>query len=371
LDHNLQLVDFILELLKMNFKELKIGYVPYLPDLSQPADRRRFPFFAKSNHIPFEIADVNKSYDIILLTAPSNLSKWLIYKKKNPKTKFIFEIVDSLIFPSYIFSTLFKGLGRFLLGKESLLYLNYKSLIIRWFRLADIVVCSNTELKNSIEKWNKNVVISLDYLENEYKFLKKDFSINGKLKLLWEGQGVVLRHFLFYRDLFEQLDSFCELHVITSKKYPSFGNLKQDDVKKIIEQLPIKTIVHQWDFMKNTDVFRTCDCGIIPLNKRNLLGWHKPANKLISFWFSGLPTVVSDTPAYKEIMNKAGENLLCSDAKDWINKITFIKNMTAAERETLAKKNFEFVRLHYSNEALDKVWYQIFNQLIQINDRNI
>ena len=72
----------------MDFKKLKIGYVPYLPDLSQPGDRRRFPYFAKRNNVPFEIADKNKEYDIILLTAPANLSKWLLYKRKYPKTKF-------------------------------------------------------------------------------------------------------------------------------------------------------------------------------------------------------------------------------------------------------------------------------------------
>ena len=95
----------------MEFKKLKIGYVPYLPDLSQPADRRRFPYFAKRNNVQFEVADKNKPYDIILLTASSNLSGWLIYKKKHPKTKFIFEMVDSLIFSSNIFNTLFKGIG--------------------------------------------------------------------------------------------------------------------------------------------------------------------------------------------------------------------------------------------------------------------
>jgi hypothetical protein len=184
------------------------------------------------------------------------------------------------------------------------------------------------------------------------------------MKLLWEGQGVVLRHFLFYKDLFEQLNSFCELHIITSKKYPTYGNLKQDDVTKITEKLPIKTIVHQWDQVKNADIFQACDCGIIPLNKKNLLGWHKPANKLISFWFSGLPTVVSDTPAYKEIMNAAGQNLACSNINEWISKITFIKTMTPEERENFSKRNFEFVQLHYSNEALDKVWQEIFSHVI-------
>jgi len=50
----------------MDFKKLKIGYVPYLRDLSQPGDRRRFPYFAARNHILFEIADIRKNYDIIL-----------------------------------------------------------------------------------------------------------------------------------------------------------------------------------------------------------------------------------------------------------------------------------------------------------------
>ena len=48
----------------MDFKELKIGYVPYSSDLSQPADRRRFPLFAENNDITYEIADKNKIYDI-------------------------------------------------------------------------------------------------------------------------------------------------------------------------------------------------------------------------------------------------------------------------------------------------------------------
>jgi hypothetical protein len=154
------------------------------PDLSQPADRRRFPFFAKANDITFEIADISKTCDVILLTAPSNLSKWFIYKKKHPATKFIFEMVDSLIFPSDIFSMLFKGLGRFILRKETLLFINYKRLIFRWLKIADVEVCSSNELKRHVEKWNENVMVSLDYLQNEYKLFKKDYSINDKMKLL-------------------------------------------------------------------------------------------------------------------------------------------------------------------------------------------
>jgi glycosyltransferase involved in cell wall biosynthesis len=344
-------------------KNLKIGYVPYLPDLSQPADRRRFPFFAKSKNIPFEIADTSKVYDIILLTAPSNLSKWLIYKKKHPKTKFIFEMVDSLIFPSDTFSTLFKGVGRFLLQKESLLFFNYKDLVIKWLKIADIVVCSSTELKKNVEKWNENVIVSLDYLQNEYKFLKKDFSIEGKMKLLWEGQSVVLRHFLFFKDLFEQINSFCEIHIITSKKYPSYGNLIHTDIRSILDKLPIKTIVHDWDIDNNAAVFSQCDCGIIPLSKRNLLGWYKPANKLISFWFSGLPTIVSDTPAYVELMKQANSELYSNSINEWVSKLKWLRGLPKEERKQIALKNACFVYKNYSNERLDLIWETIFKKL--------
>ncbi len=347
----------------MNFKELKIGYVPYLPDLSQPADRRRFPFFAKTNDIPFEIANINKSYDVILLTAPSNLSKWLLYKKKHPSTKFIFEMVDSLIFPSDIFSTIFKGFGRFILGKETKLFINYKLLIIKWLKIADIIVCSSNELKRNIEQWNSNVFVSLDYLQNEYKFLKTDFSIEGKMKLLWEGQSIVLSHFLSFKEVLEKVSSFCELHIITNNEYPLFGNIIQRDVDKILNELPIETIFHPWNIDKNKEIFAQCDCGIIPLNKKNKMAWHKPANKLISFWFSGLPTVVSDTPAYVELMEKSSSELYCSTTNEWISKLKMIRDLSKNEREQIAVNNFDFVNKNYSVTALSVTWQTIFEKL--------
>src|ERR1035437_4717184 len=137
----------------MTFNQLRIGYVPYDNNLKVPGDRRRFIFFAKTNSIPFELADRNKYYDIILLTAHTNLTLWLDYKKKNPKTKFIFEMIDSMIFSYDIFRNIFKGSGRYILGKESHLNFNYKDPIIKWLKAADAVICSSTELKTVIKEW--------------------------------------------------------------------------------------------------------------------------------------------------------------------------------------------------------------------------
>ena len=347
----------------MTFKELKIGYVPYLPDLSQPGDRRRFPLFAKRQDVEFEIAQFDKKYEIVLLTATANLSKWLNYKKRNPGTKFIFELVDSLIFPSDKFDTLFKGTGKFLLRKEASLYFNYKNLIIQWIKNADLVICSSTELKKNVEKWNTNVLLSLDYLQNEYKLVKTEYSINGKMKLLWEGQGVILSQFLFFKEMLQEISSFCELHIITTEKYPLFGNLIHRDVEKMLKRLPIETTFHKWDIDKNREIFSYCDCGIIPISPRNKLAWYKPANKLISFWLSGIPAVVSNTPAYSELMNNADSYLYCSNINEWVSKLKMIKSLTEEERRGIAMKNLAYASKNFSNEIIDITWKNIFKKL--------
>lgn len=350
----------------MNFKELKIGYVPYLPDLSQPADRRRFPLFAKNNDVPFEIADKNKEYDIILLTATANLSKWMFYKKKHPDTKFIFEMVDSLILPSDTFTNLFKGVGRFMMHKEALPYFDFRKVLIEWIKIADVVICSSTKMKRVIDQWNKNVIVSLDYMQNEIKVVKDNFSISGKMKLVWEGQSVVLRNLLDFKDVFKEVNSFCELHIITDIKYPSYGNLIKRDVDEILNKLPIETVFHKWEMYKNYEILSSCDCGIIPLNKNNKMAWHKPANKLISFWFAGVPTIVSATPAYIEMMNRANANLYCSNTAEWVARIKEVYEMTSDQRKALSEKNLDFVRENFSNIALDSTWYDVFEKLIKI-----
>jgi len=344
----------------MRINELKIGYVPYQNDLSQPGNRRRFPLFANRQDVEFEIAQFDKKYEIILLTATANLSKWLNYKKRNPTTKFIFELVDSLIFPSVLFDSLFKGVGKFLLQRESGLYLNYKNLLIDWIKAADLVICSNYELIKNVKKWNSNVLLTLDYLENEYQHTKTDYSINGKMKLLWEGQGVVLPQFLFFKEMLQEISSFCELHIITTEKYPLFGNLIHRDVEKILKKMPIETTFHKWDIEKNREIFSYCDCGIIPISPKNKLAWYKPANKLISFWFSGIPAVVSNTPAYSELMNKADSYLYCSNIDEWVSKLKMIKNLTEEERKGIAMKNLAYASKNFSNEIIDITWENIF-----------
>jgi glycosyltransferase involved in cell wall biosynthesis len=230
-----------------------------------------------------------------------------------------------------------------------------------------MVMCSSNEIRSHILKWNTNAVVSLDYLENEYSFSKNDYEVKGMMKLVWEGQGSVLPHFLHFKKVFEEVSSFCELHIITTDTYSRYGKFIKRDVFKILDQLPIKTIFHKWGINSKDKILSQCDCGIIPLDKNNLFGWHKPANKLISFWFTGLPTIVSDTPAYKELMRGTQENLYCSNDTDWVNKIIMIRNLSASQRQQLSFKNMTYVKKNFSDESLDRIWLKVFENIVLLS----
>ena len=317
-------------------ENLRIGYVSYSDDLHHPDDRRRFPYFATENNIKFEIARTDKEFEIVLLPASANLTKWAAYKKKYPKTKFIFEMVDSLIYQSDILNTLFKGIGRFILGKESFPTFYHKDVLIKWLNTADLVLCSNPIVKKEIEKWNSNVIMCLDYLEHEYKFSKTDYSVKGKMKIFWEGHPEILRDFINFKDVFNEINEFCELHIVTSETYSLAGNFFPKKVKSLLKKLPIESHFHKWDLKTNSAIFNNCDCAIIPLNKNDKYHWHKPANKLISFWFSGLPTLTSDTPAYAEVAGHREKDILCKTTEDWVEKIERLYHMTVEERQQVA-----------------------------------
>lgn len=349
----------------MNLNDLKIGYVPYLPDLSQPGDRRRFPLFAKRNGFDFEVANENREYDIVLLTAPGNLSKWLGYKKDHPKTVFLFEMVDSLILDSDLFNTLFKGIGRLILKKEDSLYINYKKLLVKWLRIADVVICSNDKLREAIEKHNKNVFVSLDYMRNEVKVKKSEFKIGKKLQLVWEGQGNVIVHFQAFKKVLSALNEFCELHIITDQTFSTDGEVTRKDTRKFISGLPIQTYFHKWEMSNKYDTLVKFDCGFIPINPKNKFGWYKPANKLLSFWFAGLPTFTSATPAYRKIMDEAGLKYYCENDEEWVGELKSFFQMTQEERRAISDKFYNFAVQNYSSEYCDSKWKEIFNSAVK------
>jgi hypothetical protein len=348
----------------MNWDNIKIGYFPYRTDFNSPGDRRRFIFYFNKRNIKFDFANPLTSYDIIYLTYGADLSQWLKYKKNNPNVKIIFELIDSYILEDVSFSSIFRGIARFLLRKESSLWFNYKSALRRMITAADAVVCSTNAQKLEMLNYNKNIHLSLDYFSDEIN-VRKNLLINNdrKLKLIWEGQSHTVQNLMLLKNVFQNLKNKVELYIITDSIVQKPINFFNKNTINILKELNFDYNFIEWNKKDFAYHIASCDLAIIPILSNNPMMWNKPENKLLMFWEIGIPVLASSTPAYKHVMNVAGLDLVCNSSFEWINKIeNYIKSSNQDKMDIINKANTYIKNYHYESRILEN-WDSIFNSL--------
>jgi hypothetical protein len=347
----------------MNLKGYSVGLWPYGTNLDKAGDRRRFAFYAKERNLDFEIASINKKYDIVYLTMGCNISEWLKYKKRNPSVKIIFEIIDSYFLQNPGFSTSARGLIKFLNGKESKLFLNYQTAIVEMLKIADAVVCSSDTQKEFLIRYNKNVHISLDFFTNDITHIKTSLSNGKKLKLVWEGQAYTVHNLLLIKDVFKKLADKVELHVITDPTIVYPFKIFNKKTASILSQIKCDQYFYVWQKDSFSKIIADADLAIIPIDKSDKMHWNKPENKLLLFWEIGIPVITSNTPAYTKVMNQATLPLLCTTIEDWVQKIEAFANMSELERSRLVLKANDYFEKNHSKEIILSKWDAIFLSL--------
>ncbi len=349
----------------MDFTGYRIGFWPYGLDLNKAGDRRRFVFYAREKNLNFEIASTAQAYDIIYLSMGCNISEWLKYRKKFPDTKIVFEVIDSYFLQRPSLVTRFKGLVRFLTGKESKLYFNYQSAILALIKEADAVVCSSATQQHFILQYNKNVHISLDYFLDDITHTKKNWSVTGKLKLVWEGQAYTVHNLLKIKDVFKQLADKVELHVITDSVIVYPFKIFNKKTSVILSQIQCDQYFYEWRQDTFSKIISEADLAIIPIGSNNELHWNKPENKLLLFWQTGIPVLTSSTPAYSKVMKNAELPCLCTDINDWVQRIeAYIKMNDEQRKEWVAKADTYLQKVHTKDKIIEN-WDKIFLSLYE------
>lgn len=347
----------------MNWDGIRVAYAPYHKDLFVPGDRRRFVFYANERTIKFELADPLKIYDIVYLTYGCNLSTWIEYKKDNPNVKFVFELVDSYLLEDTSALTVFRGATRYFLGKESAFWPDYKVALRRIISTADAVVCSTQAQKANMLCFNNNIHISLDYFSNDIIHRKNSLECSKKLKLVWEGQACTVNNLLLLNDVFEKLGDEVELYIITDPMIKSPLKMFNRNTSNILRKLKCKYHLLDWDkgsFSKN---ICDADLAIIPISSDNPMMWNKPENKLLLLWEIGIPTLTSDTPAYKRVMDIAGLDFYCSSSDAWVQKIEKYMNSSMEHRSGVTKRADDYLHGFHNKEEILRNWDDIFDSL--------
>jgi hypothetical protein len=348
----------------MKLAEARIGYAGYSPDLSGPGDRRRFCAYAAHRKLRFDKADIGRDYDVVLVTHNGDITGWTKRKRRAAgRFKFVFELADSYFVHNDPMRRFLKGVGRFALGMDSRLSPDFMRTLIGACEAADVVICSTEEQRETISRFNPNVVLSFDYFGDELGPPKSDHGCSGKFRIVWEGQSTTLPNLQVIREPLNDLKDRVELHVVTDPQiYRYFGRFDRYPAMEALAGIECAKRFHRWDRETFSSKIVEADLAVIPIERSNALWWGKPENKLVMLWQLGMPALTSATPVYERTMRKAGLDMLCSDLGDWRDKLgRAIESPTGLE--AIAAKGRAYAERAYSKEEFLRRFDQVFERI--------
>lgn len=335
---------------------MRIGYSPYSPDLQQPGDRRRFPHYARRKGLEFELADPSKSYDLVVLSARSDLVHWT---DRPPPTRIVFDLIDSyLAIPESDLKARFRGLSKYAIRELSGPVWSYRRALEEMAQRADAVVCSTTEQQRLLTAFCPNVHVILDFHTELGSARKEHYEKSQPFRLVWEG---LPQNLLGFREIAAVLRRIGEehplsLHLVTDSDYFAYMNrVWRRSSKKLAEDIFEPSYIHEWSPETLVEVAIRSDLAVIPLDLDDPLAAGKPENKLLLFWRLGVPALVSATPAHVRAMDAAGLDFACRDPAEWESLLLSLIEDESARRRS-AELGAEHALATASEASLIEKW---------------
>jgi hypothetical protein len=343
---------------------MRIGYAPYDASLSQPADRRRFPFYAARRGIGFELADPSRDYDLVVVTPRADLGAWTRYRPG--RSKLVFDIVDSyLAIPRTNPKAILRGPAKFAAREARHPFFSYRRALESMLGRADAVTCATPEQAAEIAPICPNVHPILDFQSQLLRRVKDDYRSGSPFHLVWEGLGHNVRWFGRIERALGEVDTRhpLVLHLITAIEYRELvQRFWRRQTSRIATRVFDRVRLYQWSEEMVSVIATACDLAVIPLPLDRPLERGKPESKLVNFWRMGMPTVTSATPAYVRAMRGAGQDLHCASEAQWPEVLERLIDDKGA-RERAGRGGRAFAECAYGDERLIDAWDRVLDSL--------
>jgi len=354
----------------MDLKNAKVGYFPATLDLTAPSDRRRFPYYAKTRGIPFDIIDNDpkQAYDVIVLHQKADISHWS--KLPRAGTRLVYDAIDSYVMTNaQSFKGMLRGVWKFAIRQHRNLVFSYRQAVLDMCGRADAVVCSTEEQKSAILPACKNVHIVLDVQSRDFTSVKSDYAAGTPFNFVWEGLASSGVPWALFREILEPISKRrpIALHVVTDLVYHRYGDVfykchTSDDAKKICGDFASNIFLYQWNPLALSKAATGADLALLPIDLDIAYQRGRPENKLLLFWRMGVPAITSATPAHSRAMARAGLEMTCATVEEWRAMVERYMDDHAA-REAGGRKGMEAARTIYSEERMLQGWDEVFASL--------
>ena len=344
---------------------MRIGYVPYSKSLLHPGDRRRLGMWAESKGIELELINPLNS-DLLVLSNAANFGYWI----KRATQPVVLDLVDGYLgeSPSFFYDFL-RNLLRTMRGTSSFHWITYTRHLKAACQSSSLVIVASEEQALFVKQYNQNVRVILDNhselimskcFSESSPILQESFFVNPFI--LWEGFGYTLKHFEFMAD---ELDEFLSssnwrMCLVTVREFHRWGGIlgkvkTESYIRKLFPKSHHQVAIVDWNLQNLSYVSAKATAAIIPITPFDKFANLKSENKLLSMWQLGLRTLVSDTPAYRRVMQLAGQDNDIISRNGWSDALA---KLLADSREDPHSKlrRARYLSQAHSDSALVAKW---------------
>ena len=351
--------------------KIKIGYVPYSADLSHPGDRRRIGTWSKNRRNDLQLEDPTES-DLLVLSAAANFDFWL----KKSKQPVVLDLVDGYLGEDPL---LLQDLGRNLIrsfkGKSNYSALKFTRALENACRKADAVIVASPEQAKDVLPFNSSVYVILDD-HSELDAARQQRKVGepedpSPKYIFWEGFGYTIKHFKFVAPSLDEFMSRSgyKLLILTNPNFARWGGyLGKINAEKMIKNWFPKSKtqieVIPWSI---EDVIRCAalsDFAIIPVDTNDKFANLKPENKLLSMWHLGLPTLFSNTFAYKRVADEVEISEFCVASSNWQY---IFDNLKIESLHNSLGKSESYINKTHTRAILVEKWQKVFEAVLAKN----
>jgi hypothetical protein len=344
--------------------KIKIGWAIANASLDVPAYRRRFGFYLNRRNLTWKIADINKSYDLVVVHHSADITAWRNYNR----AKIILDYNDDYLSGDlHNIRNSGRGCAKFLFRHWSKLEFDYRKAYTKMMQRADAIVCCTDAQESHARQYCPNVFQILDMQCDPDWVTKENYDVGSISNLVWEGlpgfDGLMMFAPIF-RSI--QAKQKCALHVITALKHRKYiRNFIQVNTWDELQKIPdLKNVyLYEWNPHLFSHIVSSCDLAVIPIDMRQPFWVSKPGNKLLFFWRIAMPALVDPTPSYIKLMDECGLDMVCRSQDEWLEKLDLYLN-DKEKRLKSGKRAKEFVEQKYGNEQLLSQWDDVILSIL-------
>lgn len=335
---------------------MKIRYLGFNNTHTEAVDRRRG--FGAISHIEGIEVVGDMSFDLVFVGAGGDLARALELKRKKPGAGLIFDYADHYLEEETLIKAFFRPLFHSTFMSYALYFRGYKALILELMSVADQVVCSSTYQQIYLNTQGIEATVITDIFDWEFDIPVK-IEKKQEHQFIWEGKAFNLTALLKLDNVVNAFPDI-PLSVLTDEKFGGYG-ATQTFGKSVENELNTRfrnAAYVPWTSSILMEELNRSTLSLLPINLASSVGKAKPENRLVLLWRFGVPALTSPLPSYTELADRTGVDFICTDDKDWIERI---KTFTEASDRNLAHARFlkDYADAHYSATVMLDKWRRV------------